>query len=261
MNFLERKETALKLLEEEGSLSVLQLVEVLQSSEATVRRDLIRWEQEGVLKRYWGGAKKIETPESLRKLNLQTQSVQKAYTEIGRFAADQVKDNELIFIGSGTTTLAMIPFLDGKKVHVITNGIPQLEALHKKGIQALLLCGFFKEYSRSVVGKETLDMLRGYHFDRAFLGANGVDDEFNMLSADEYEDTIKKICVEQSRKAYLLINRDKFHRKAFYTIPRERAARVMLITDSPEIPSESWRRFGSVYTGYLGKLGQNMIEK
>ena len=253
MNVSQRKEAVLKLLSEEETLSVQRLVEALESSEATVRRDLVRWEKEGLVKRYWGGIKRVETPESIRKMNLQTQTLQPESTEIGRFAAEQVRDNEFIFIGSGTTTLSMVPYLEGKKVHVITNGIPQLEALHKRGIEALLLCGFFKEYSRSVVGTDTLDMLRRYEFDRAFLGTNGVDDDFSLLSADENEHTIKKICIEQSRRAYLLIRKDKFHRKAFYAIPREKAGKVIVITDAPGYPSENWIKKDSVYTGFISR--------
>ena len=185
MKYTERKEKILSALHFHESMSVQQMVELLKSSPATVRRDIVRLEEEGEVERYWGGIRRKETPENRRRNTLQSQEPDEAHAAIGRLAASRLHDNELIFIGSGTTTLEMIPYIQNSNIHVITNGIPQLEALHRKKIQALLLCGFFKEYSRSMVGKETVEMLRGYHFDQAFLGANGINDNLCLLSADE----------------------------------------------------------------------------
>ena len=254
MKYTERKEIILSLLNFHESVSVPQLTEILKSSPATVRRDIVQLEKEGEIERYWGGIRRKQTPENRRRNTLQSQEPDGKHAGIGQFAARQLKDNELIFIGSGTTTLEMIPFIQNNNIHVITNGIPQLEALHRKNIQALLLCGFFKEYSRSVVGKETVDMLRGYHFDRAFLGANGINDRLCPLSADEYEDGIKQLCILQSRKTYLLIGKEKFHRTAYYSVPEELAGEVTVITDYPEYPSDAWIQEGGVYAARISDL-------
>lgn len=252
MKYEERKERILDLLTMYETMQVQQVIDALKSSPATIRRDITRLEAEGELQRYWGGIRRKQTPENRRKNNLQKQISDESYATIGQIAAEQLQDNELIFIGSGTTTLAMIPFIKNRNIHVITNGIPQMEALHRKNIQALLLCGFFKEYSRSVVGKETIEMLRGYKFDRAFLGANGVDDQLCLLSADEYEDAIKNLCISQSKNTYLLVGKEKFHRTAYYTVSNEKAKDVMIITNAPEYESGEWEE---VNGGYLGKIG------
>ncbi len=257
MKYEERKELILSFLNFHESMSVQQLVDVMKNSPATVRRDISRMEEEGVLERYWGGIRRKQTPENKRKSALQNQEPDGKYAAIGQAAARELRDNELIFIGSGTTTLEMIPYIENRNIHVITNGIPQLEALHRKNIQALLLCGFFKEYSRSVVGKETVDMLRGYHFDRSFLGANGINDNLCLLSADEYEDEIKKLCILQSRKTYLLIGREKFHRTAYYSVPENLAGEVTIFTDYPEYPSRYWKSNGESYTGLISELRRN----
>lgn len=254
MKFEQRKEKLISLLDINDSLTINELVDLLGSSPATVRRDVVLLEEEGSLERYWGGVRKIATPKTQRQKELKYQKTDEIQSNIGRIAAAQVQDNELIFIGSGMTTLAMIPFVDRKKIQVVTNGIPQLEALHRKNIPALLLCGFFKEHSRSIVGKEAVDMLRGYRFDRAFFGAFGLDEQFCPLSADDYEDTIKTICIRQSRSSYLLAAQDKFHRTAFYSIPPELAADVNLISDFPAGNKEAWQAFGKGYMARIGDL-------
>ena len=254
MKFDSRKEKILALLDINDSMSVPELVELLNTSPATVRRDIHRLEEMGVVERYWGGIRRPATPEAVRENDLKYPKTDEILENIGRIAAAQLQDNELIFIGSGTSTLAMIPFIERKKIQVVTNGIPQLEALHRKNIPALLLCGFCKEYSRSVVGKETVEMLRGYKFDRAFLGVHGVDEQYSPLSADEYEDIIKTLCIRQSRNTYLLLNKNKFHRTAFYTIPPEMASEVTIISDYPDGDPKKWESLGKGYVAKIGNL-------
>ena len=257
MKFTDRKEKILSLLDIYETMTIQQLVDLLAISPATVRRDVVRMEENGELQRYWGGIQRKQTPENLRKNSLQHQISDANYMVIAQIAAEQIQDNELIFIGSGTTTLAMIPLIKNKNIHVITNGIPQLEALHRKNIQSLLLCGFFKEYSRSLVGKETIQMLQGYKFDRAFLGVNGIDDQLSLLSADEYEDSIKTLCIHHSKSTYVLAGKEKFHRTAYYAVSNKTAENVMLITNYPEYCSDKWTEVSGGYIGRIGDLSKN----
>lgn len=254
MAYNDRKDRILNLLDINDSLTLHQLVEQLGSSVATIRRDVTTMEEQGLLERYWGGIKKVDTPETIRKTGLKYQKTPDCLERIGRIAAEQLQDNELIFIGSGMTTLAMIPFIERKNIHVITNGIPQLEALNRKNIEALLLCGFYKEYSHSVVGKETVEMLRGYKFDRSFVGAYGIDDQYSPLSADTYEDTIKTLCIKNSKSVYLLASHDKFSRTAYYSIPTEMAKDVLIITDEEDGRSRGWRNMADGCIGRVGTL-------
>ena len=53
MKYTERKEIILSLLNFHESVSVPQLTEILKSSPATVRRDIVQLEKEGEIERYW----------------------------------------------------------------------------------------------------------------------------------------------------------------------------------------------------------------
>ena len=96
-------------------------------------------------------------------------------------------------------------------------------------------------------------MLQGYRFDRAFLGVNGIDDQLSLLSADEYEDSIKTLCIHHSKNTYVLAGKEKFHRTAYYAVPNKTAENVMLITNYPEHHSNKWV---DVLGGYIGKIGE-----
>ncbi len=254
MKYEQRKETMLKLLKNSELVNMETLVSELQSSEATIRRDIIRLEKEGLIKRYWGGIKRIESENDLRARSLNN-LFDESTARIGKQAAQFIESGDLIYIGSGATTLAMIQYLDkNQKITVVTNGIPQLEALYEKEIRALLLCGFYKEYSQSVVGTETSKMLERYEFDKAFIGANGIGDDYSILSADYYEDSLKMLAIKKSKKTYCLVKNNKFNKKAYYGIGKDLAGNVVLITDLPDKDPQKWIQGNDAYHQEIGKL-------
>ena len=79
MKYTERKEKILSALHFHESMSVQQMVELLKSSPATVRRDIVRLEEEGEVERYWGGIRRKETPENRRRNTLQSQEPDEAH--------------------------------------------------------------------------------------------------------------------------------------------------------------------------------------
>lgn len=254
MKYSQRREAVLSMLDASEALSIQQIVDSLGCSEATVRRDVARMERSGVLERVWGGVRRVDTPENARRRSLEQRRPGEEHQVMGRAAAGFVKDDETIFVGAGISTLAMVSYIRARNVYAVTNGIPQLEALHRAGIKTLLLCGFFKEYSRSLVGRETIEMLAGYRFDHAFMGAHGLSEEFDVLSGDAYEAELKSVVIRASEASYLLLDHGKFDRTAFYRTPHEEAADVLVITDRPAVASPSWQSLGEGYASRLGDL-------
>lgn len=230
MSYTIRKEKILGLLADHEVLEKQQLQDSLGVSVSTVQRDLIQMEKEGLLERFWGGAKRVRD-ESIYKRKIEERAITNPMHIIGEIAADKIKDGELVFMGPGKTTLAMAERITAKNITVITNGIPQLEALSRRNIKVFLLCGFFKEYSRSVVGRQTIDMLASYRFDKAFVGIKGFDKDFCPLSADEYEYDIKNICIQNATETYILADHTKFNKTAMYVTDPELARYLNIITD------------------------------
>ena len=250
MKYNKRRTKILELLDINEKMSYTQLAESLDVSQATIRRDLVFLEKEHAIERYWGGAKRT------RNVTVRTRSIMDGViTEnlriIGEIAGGMVQDQEVIFIGSGLTTLTMIDNITATDITVVTNGIPQLESLKEKGISALLLCGYLKEYSRAVVGQQTIEMLLKYRFDKAFLGINGLDEDYGLLSADEFEHNIKRAVIRNSRQSYILASERKFNRTAKYTIPAASARHLTLITNKPMSPDKNWKK---VLRGYTARI-------
>ena len=136
-----RRRIILDLLEKEDTVHLKDLMAALGASESTVRRDLSLLEEEGTLIRVHGGAKRVYSKEYEPTTKEKERSNRREKECIGRYAASLVTKGETIYMDAGTTTLRMIPHLEGKDVTVITNGVQQAHLLADYGIKTVLLGG------------------------------------------------------------------------------------------------------------------------
>ncbi len=126
-------------------VGVRQLVQVTGASTATLRRDLTRLEQDGLVRRVHGG---IATPDSLPPAMLgaptfNSQRVKYAAQKraIAALACTLCDDGESIIINAGTTTFAMTDFLRDRRLNILTNSFPIAEALIRGSENRITLPG------------------------------------------------------------------------------------------------------------------------
>ena len=126
MNQEERKKYILERLKISSSVSVSELSEAFGLSEVSVRKLLSGMEQEGTLKRTWGGA--VSAYGSLREFSHQENEARQMEEKraIARVAYDCIGDGEAVFLDSGTTTLELAKrIVTGQKRKIVacTNNI------------------------------------------------------------------------------------------------------------------------------------------
>lgn len=233
----ERYRIILQRLQERGVVKLQELVELLDASESTVRRDLIDLEERQLLKRIHGGAS-LPTDKTLEPgmdeksfRNIQEKNI------IAKLAAEQVKDGESIYLDAGTTTLAIIPFIKANNITVVTNGLSHIEALVSQRIKSYLLGGMMKIHTKAVIGSIALQNMDNFRFDRCFLGTNGVDAEMGYTTPDPEEALIKRRAHQLSATSYVLADSSKIGEVTFAKLLDLNEA--TLITES--LP-EPWRK-------------------
>ena len=114
----ERHKLILDKLEKESVVYLNDLVEYLNTSESTIRRDLIALDKAGLLKKVHGGATSIKeisiTTIDDRVENRQNLNINEKI-KIAEYAASLIKDNDFVYIDAGTTTELMINFINNTK--------------------------------------------------------------------------------------------------------------------------------------------------
>ncbi|GGH78606.1 DeoR family fructose operon transcriptional repressor [Pullulanibacillus pueri] len=226
----ERHGIILKLLKQQGIVKIHEMMEATKASESTIRRDLIQLEQEHRLRRVHGGAsslqgKRIE-PSYASKSDKNFSEKQR----IAQYAAECVAPRDSLYLDAGTTTLQMIPYLNQEDLTVVTNGVTLIEPLIEKGITAYLLGGMVKSRTKALIGSAALQSLKGYRFDKCFIGVNGIHPEYGYTTPDPEEARLKETALALSQESFVVADHSKLGEVSFAKITD--LAEATLITDS-----------------------------
>ena len=198
-----RHELILEELSHKDFLTLQELIDRTGCSASTIRRDLSKLQQLGKLQRVHGGAmlKENRMVEANLTEKLATNLDEKKM--IAKIAANQINDNECLFIDAGSSTLELIKYIQAKDIIVVTNGLTHVEALLKKSIKTIMLGGQVKENTLATIGSSAMEILRRYCFDKAFIGMNGLDIELGLTTPDEQEALVKQTAMLLANQLYL----------------------------------------------------------
>ncbi|UUM61992.1 DeoR/GlpR family DNA-binding transcription regulator [Streptococcus suis] len=225
----ERKQVILEKIKEEQFVRLEELVDILNTSESTVRRDLDDLEAAGKLRRVHGGAEapaNLQLEESIREKSVKNVQEKRMIAER---AAQLIMDGDVIFVDAGTTTGVLIDYLQQENLTVVTNSIHHAVKLVERKIKTIIIGGFVKQSTDASVGAMALEQLRQLNFDKAFLGMNGVDKDY-LTTPDVEEATIKRTVLENAKQPFVLVDSSKFGQYSFVKVAR--VERVSLITQS-----------------------------
>jgi DeoR family transcriptional regulator, fructose operon transcriptional repressor len=186
-----------------------ELCDLLEVSEATIRRDLETLEARGLLERTHGGAIwTLRLPlEPAYALSAEVHRAEKR--AIGRAAAALVADGDTVFVNSGTTTTEVMRSLAGREdlsrlTLVTTNVTGTLEARHR-GFDVILLGGLFRPQSNAVVGSFARRSLSRVYAARAFVGVDGVSLKAGITTPISAEADIARQMVERTRGQVIVV--------------------------------------------------------
>ncbi|MDZ5473762.1 DeoR/GlpR family DNA-binding transcription regulator [Bacillus sp. 31A1R] len=239
----ERHRLILQMLKEKNIVKIQELVDITETSESTIRRDLTQLEQGKFLKRVHGGAARLQGKLQEPSMSEKSAKNLQPKRQIAQYAASLVEEGDCIYLDAGSTVLEMIPFLP-KEIVVVTNGLMHVNPLLDKEIETYLIGGYAKSKTKAIIGRGALASLENYRFDKCFLGVNGIHPQFGYTTPDQEEAMIKKLALSLSREVFVLSDESKFSEIAFAKIADLHEATI--ITD--ELDSETKENFSSKTT-------------
>lgn len=212
----ERHIYILDKIKNNNMVKIKELEKELNCSISTVRRDLLELEEQNLLVRVHGGAKRVYTLADEQEVQEKSTKNVQEKINIARLAATQVNENDVIYLDAGTTTYEMIPFLEEiKNLLVVTNGVKHADHLVNHGISAFLIGGQIKPETKAIIGSVAVAQLAEYRFNKAFLGINGIDIEFGYTTPDPEEAFLKKKAALLANKTFILADYTKFDQVNF----------------------------------------------
>jgi DeoR/GlpR family transcriptional regulator of sugar metabolism len=211
-------------------------------SEVSIRRDLERLENLGLLKRVHGGAVAIPQVSLGTSHTAKMRSHMEAKERIGQAAARMIQAGDRLIFDSGTTVAQVAQHIPGDLLNTgnltaITASLPIVQALGSwKGVHLILLGGIFLADYEIVVGPQTIANLEDLHADKVFLGTDGLTFSNGVTTANLLEAEVDRVMVSVSTEIIVVADSSKIGLIGLTTIlPLNRIDK--LITDS-QAPSD-----------------------
>lgn len=180
-----RAKEILRLLLRQGKTSVDDLVSALAASPASIRRDLTRLEEQGLVHRTHGGVMLAQSGQMVYepfRLDAAFQIREDRFASekecIAKAAALLAQEEETIGISAGTSTTLIARHLANRRgLHVVTNAVNIGLALNNNARVRVTLTGGDLPWpsSFSLVGPLAIEGIAGFVFNRVFLGVTGID--------------------------------------------------------------------------------------
>ena len=219
MHATERERLIIEAMGPNGFVSYRDLEARLAASPATIRRDLSRLEEEGVIHRVRGGAKLSEShggrPEGAARLagTPFAQSITEHLAQkqaIGRAAAQLCQHGEGIMIDGGTTTLQMCPHIGGLDLSVLTNSLHIANALlPQPGTQILLPSGTLFREQNIILAPAGEESMPRFHAPKLFMGAAAVGPQ-GVMQQDVILVAAERRLIDRAEQVILLVDSSKF---------------------------------------------------
>jgi DeoR family transcriptional regulator of aga operon len=212
-----RAKEILRLLLHHGKTSVDELTVLLKMSPASVRRDLVRLEERGLVHRTHGGAmlagQAVYEPFRFdASFGVREERFAKEKQRIAQAAAELVQENETVGVTAGTTTTKVAQCLSHRSnLHIITNAVNiAMELSSSAGLDTTLTGGRMRwQGAFSLIGPAAIESLNVVVMDRVFVGVCGVDPERGATTIEADEAAVFRAMARQTKQVVVVADSSK----------------------------------------------------
>ncbi|MBO2943343.1 DeoR/GlpR transcriptional regulator [Paenibacillus sp. F411] len=241
MNPIRRYEKIMELLLTHKEITVSELSDQLEVSGKTVREDLTRLEEQGLLLRVHGGAVLAQSDQFgilPAKEPLTKHGDEKA--AIAEMALARIQQGDIIALDGGSTTLAIAKRLPNEPLTVVTNDVYIISELAAKDAIRLVVPGGYR-VRNMLAGPDSAAYISQLNIQKAFISATGVHPEHGLTIYTGDLIDFKQALVSTAQEVYAVVHHQKFGQTALRTFARLNEITAVL-TDR-ELPSD----IGQVY--------------
>ncbi len=213
---IERRQRIIKLIDEDKKVYVSNLSQLFKVTEETIRRDLEKLENEGILSRTYGGA--VLNQYTIEDLPFQTRTSinHEVKQNISLKAANLIHDNDTIMIDASTTCLELLHAIEKKKgITIITNSVKIPYDFISSNFNIISTGGTLRAHSLALVGSVAQNALQNYYVNMAVMSCKGLSLNNGIMESNEPESEFKRRMIKQAEIVILLVDHTKFNKTAF----------------------------------------------
>jgi DeoR family transcriptional regulator, glycerol-3-phosphate regulon repressor len=222
MNPNPRQITLLNVVRSQGSVTVDELATQLGVTLQTVRRDVQKMAEYGLLARFHGG---VRIPSSTTQ-NIEHQQREnlnaEGKTRIAKAVAAAVPNDCSLILNIGTTTEAIAKALiNHTGLRVITNNLNVASILSvNPACEVIVVGGVVRTRDRGIVGEAAVEFIKQFKVDIAIIGISGIETDGTLRDYDYREVKVSQAIISHAREVWLAADQSKFNRPAMVELAR-----------------------------------------
>lgn len=245
----QRHQEILRLLRQEGIVSVRSLTAYMNVSHMTVRRDITALEAAGQVNSVRGGVRLTErhSQEHPRDPELRAQSGARREKAIAKLAAQSIKDDMVVFLDAGTSCRSLVPFLfERRRLTVMTNDFYIVTSLFAyPDIETIHTGGAVDPASASSQGPLATEVLKFVNIDLSFLSSGTWNISRGLMAPSMDKIEVQRAVLKASSSTFLLADSTTFGAVSLFNVaPLQRLDGVVTDDQLPQGVQNSIRNLG-----------------
>jgi DeoR family glycerol-3-phosphate regulon repressor len=220
MNFNPRQLKLIDAVRTRGAVTVEQLAEELSVTLQTVRRDVQRLADAGILTRFHGGVRiPSSTTENIAHTQRQGLNAE-GKNRIAQTVASLIPNQCSLLLNIGTTTeLIAEALMHHTGLRIITNNLNVAAVLSRnESFEVIVSGGVVRSRDRGIVGEAAVDFIRQFKVDIALIGISGIEADGTLRDYDFREVRVTQTILKQAREVWLATDASKFNRPAMVEV-------------------------------------------
>ena len=207
---IDRYKKIIGLINFNKRISLLELEKALDASRITIQRDLVELENRKLLRRFHGGAMSLEYSQDIYDHELKKSLNASEKKRIAAKAATLIEEGSYIALDSSSTVYYLSEAIFAGNILALCCSIDSFRNLmDRDDIQAVLAGGRMNKKTQCLSGPETIQMIKRFHFDMAFISAGSFIPDVGFFDPHAEEVQVKRALIESSKKTVMLIDSTK----------------------------------------------------
>jgi DeoR family myo-inositol catabolism operon transcriptional repressor len=215
----QRQQQILQVLDVLHFASVAELAERIFVSGATVRRDIAKLQERGLVKTVYGGVVKTRYEKEVVPVSMRDRENSAIKEELAMHAAAYIHDNDTVIFDSSSTVRRICRHIKKRKnLTVITNNLRVCEELKDTNITVLCTGGTLMHRRDCFTGAAAEQFLRGIRATAVFFSSQGLTASGHIVDSSPEETALRRVMLAQSAAQYFLCDPSKTDKEYPYIL-------------------------------------------
>ena len=218
---IERQSKIVELAKQNGAVKTDELMKMFNVSSETIRRDMLVLEEQGVIRRVYGGAVFCGGSVPNKNLDERREDFKAQKKELVKYATELISDGDIIAIDEGSTALRFADAIAESANHliVVTHSLDVLEKLSvNEGIDVILCGGTYLRNEKALCGELTADCYKNLHVMKSFIFPSAISLAGGIMATTEELWRIQKVMMSIADEVIVMADGSKFEKNGLYKV-------------------------------------------